>query len=60
MSERDPTADEERGPEEGPNLIRALKIAAVLFALVAAAVAVAALLTDGSPHVPFDYGDGLH
>jgi hypothetical protein len=59
MSEREPLEGDERAPEAGPNWVRAIKIAAILFGLLAAAVAIAALLTDGSPHVPFDYGEGI-
>jgi hypothetical protein len=58
MSERGPSEDDERAPSHDFTLARAIKIAAVLFALVTVAIALVAMLTDGAPHVPFDYGDG--
>lgn len=37
------------------HLVRALRRAIVLFALLAIAVGVMAIATDGVPHLPFDY-----
>ena len=57
MSEREPSA---RNPQASPrslNFARAVKIAVVLAGLILLAIAIAAILTDGSPHVPFDYGE---
>ena len=59
MSERGPSEDNQRASPGELNLARAIKIAAVLFGLLIGAIAIAAMLTDGSPHVPFDYGDGF-
>ncbi len=56
MSEREPSESKQRDSPQGVSLARAARIAAFLFALLAAAIAVALVMTDGTPHVPFDYG----
>ena len=61
-------ADEEHPEQESKeagrpfkaDLVRAVKLAVLLFGIIALAVVLAALLTDGLPDLPFDYeGKGL-
>ena len=59
MSEYGPSESEPQAPSRGFSLARATAIAAIVFGLVLAAIAIAALMTEGSPTVPFDYGSGL-
>lgn len=59
-SEHKPDHRPEREPEapaEGVSLARAGWLALAVVAAVFAVVAIALLVTDGSPHVPFDYGE---
>jgi hypothetical protein len=56
---RGPSENEPRTSQSGVSIARAAKIAAVLFGLVLGAIAIAALMTEGSPSVPFDYGKGF-
>ena len=52
---REPSEGNRRASSSGVSLARAARIGVLLFGLVLAAIAVAALMTDGSPHQPFDY-----
>jgi hypothetical protein len=45
-------------PGDGISIARAAKIAFVIFGLVLGVLAVAALMTEGAPHAPFEYGVG--
>jgi hypothetical protein len=56
MSEREPCEEKSAASPSGVRLARAAKIAAIVFSLLLGAIAIAAMLTDGSPDVPFDYG----
>ena len=44
-------------PAPRVSLVRASWIALALVAAVLVVVAIALMITDGSPHVPFDYGE---
>ena len=57
MSEHEPSEKNPQASPRGVNVTRAVKIAVVLAGLILLAIAIAAILTDGSPHVPFDYGE---
>ena len=56
MNEREPSQVKSKASPSGVNLARPAKIAALVFFLLVAAIAITALMTDGSPDVPFDYG----
>ena len=46
------------GAGDGVSIARAVKVAFVIFGLVLGVLAVAALMTEGAPHAPFEYGVG--
>jgi hypothetical protein len=43
---------------DGVSIARAVKIAVVVFGLALGVLVVAALMTEGAPHAPFEYGVG--
>ena len=51
---------EQEGRQGKVDLVRAIKLAFVLFGVIALAAVLTVLLTDGLPDLPFDYeGKGL-
>ena len=58
VTDREQPDDDSAEPEGGVSLVRAAKIAFLVFGLLLGALAVAALLTEGAPHAPFEYGVG--
>ena len=58
MSQRQQRDRDKVEPTGGVSIARAVKIAFLVFGLLLGILAVAALMTDGTPHAPFEYGVG--
>ena len=58
MSQRQQRDRDTGEPTGGVSIVRAAKIAFLVFGLLLGILAVAALMTDGTPHAPFEYGVG--